>query len=99
MGFDKNARISSLTADHAVIGSFTLEPELLTSDGAMKTGAGAMLAFKDVPQVLVQAITAIEDRRFLHTTALTSPASRAHCCATPASARWRKADPRSRSNW
>lgn len=62
--FNKNARISSLEADHAQIGSFALEPELLTSDDRMKTGAGAMLAFKDIPPVLVRAIVAIEDRRF-----------------------------------
>ncbi len=30
----------------------------------MKSGARSQLAFKDIPQVLVQAITSIEDRRF-----------------------------------
>lgn len=64
VGFDKSARINSLAADDTHIGSFALEPELLTSDNTMKTGAGALLSFKDIPPVLVRSIVAIEDRRF-----------------------------------
>src|SRR5207237_476717 len=61
--FDRGERISELTGDEVTLDSFTLAPEPLTSD-SMKTGARAQLSFKDIPPVLVHAITSIEDRRF-----------------------------------
>ncbi|MCA1629802.1 MAG: transglycosylase domain-containing protein, partial [Acidobacteria bacterium] len=53
-----------ITGDEVALDSFTLEPELLTTDTAMKTGRNSTLAFADIPPALVGAITAIEDRRF-----------------------------------
>jgi penicillin-binding protein 1B len=62
--FDRDGRINELTGDDLPLDSFTLEPESMTNDAVMKGGARNQLAFKDIPQVLVQAITSIEDRRF-----------------------------------
>ncbi|HEY5074079.1 MAG TPA: transglycosylase domain-containing protein, partial [Pyrinomonadaceae bacterium] len=61
---DPAGRITELTGDDIDLDSFTLAPESLTNDASMKSGARAQLAFKDIPPVLVQAITSIEDRRF-----------------------------------
>src|ERR1041385_3152326 len=63
VSFDRGERISDLTRDEVILDSFTLAPEPLTSD-SMKTGPRAQLSFKDIPPVLVHAITSIEDRRF-----------------------------------
>ena len=46
------------------LSSYALEPELLTVDAALKTGQQETLTYQDIPPVLVQAILAIEDRRF-----------------------------------
>ena len=62
--FDPAGRITELTGDDISLDSFTLAPESLTNDAVMKSGARSQLAFKDIPPVLVQAITSIEDRRF-----------------------------------
>jgi penicillin-binding protein 1B len=62
--FDPEGRITELIRDDMSLDSFTLVPESLTNDGLMKSGARAQLTFKDIPPVLVQAITSIEDRRF-----------------------------------
>jgi penicillin-binding protein 1B len=62
--FDAKGSISEITGDEVTLDSFTLEPELLTPDAAMKTGRNSTLAFADIPPALVGAITAIEDRRF-----------------------------------
>src|SRR5882672_8178753 len=62
--FDSSGRISELTGDEISLDSYTLAPESLSNDAVMKSGARSQLAFKDIPQVLVQAITSIEDRRF-----------------------------------
>ena len=63
VSFDRGDRISELSGDDVTLDSFALAPEPLTND-TMKTGARAQLSFKDVPTVLVHAITSIEDRRF-----------------------------------
>src|SRR5438132_1738208 len=57
-------RISGLIGDGVTLDSFTLAPESLTSDASMKGGARNQLSFKDLPPVLIHAITSIEDRRF-----------------------------------
>jgi penicillin-binding protein 1B len=63
--FDKKDRIKEITGDMGVtLESYTLEPEILTTDAAMKTGKRPQLSFKDVPPVLLHAILSIEDRRF-----------------------------------
>jgi penicillin-binding protein 1B len=63
--FDKNNRINELTGDLGVsLPSFTLEPEALTNDAAMKAGQRPALSYQDLPPLLVQAILSIEDHRF-----------------------------------
>jgi penicillin-binding protein 1B len=63
--FDKKDRISALAGDMGVtLESYTLEPEILTTDAAMKTGKRPQLAYRDIPLVLAHAILSIEDRRF-----------------------------------
>lgn len=63
--FDKGNHIADLTGDMGVtLESYTLEPEILTTDAAMKTGKRPQLAYRDIPQTLAHAILSIEDRRF-----------------------------------
>jgi penicillin-binding protein 1B len=62
--FDREGRISELTGDEIGLNSFNLAPESLTNDSSTKNGARSQLSFQDIPPVLVQAITSIEDRRF-----------------------------------
>ncbi len=62
--FDPTGRIAGITGDEVNLDSFTLAPESLTNDAVMKSGARSQLGFKDIPPVLVAAITSIEDRRF-----------------------------------
>jgi penicillin-binding protein 1B len=63
--FDKKGHISDLTGDMGVtLDAYTLEPEILTTDAAMKTGQRAQLSYKEIPPTLAHAILSIEDRRF-----------------------------------
>ncbi|HMJ24773.1 MAG TPA: transglycosylase domain-containing protein [Pyrinomonadaceae bacterium] len=62
--FEPSGRIIQITGDEIELASFTLAPASLTSDALMKGGSRPQLAFKDIPPVLVRAITSIEDRRF-----------------------------------
>jgi penicillin-binding protein 1B len=62
--FDPAGRIAGIAGDEVNLDSFNLAPESLTNDAVMKSGARSQLAFKDIPPVLVEAITSIEDRRF-----------------------------------
>lgn len=62
--FTSDGRISQLTGDDLSLDSFALAPESLTNDALTKGGARRQLNFKDIPPLLVQAITSIEDRRF-----------------------------------
>lgn len=64
VNFNSEGRIAQLTGDDISLDSFTLAPESLTNDALTKGGARRQLNFKDIPPVLVQAITSIEDRRF-----------------------------------
>src|SRR6266404_5868348 len=66
VSFDSDGRIAQLTGDEVTLDSFTLAPESLTNDTLTKGGARRQLNFKDIPPVLVQAITSIEDRRFFN---------------------------------
>ncbi|HKC65465.1 MAG TPA: hypothetical protein VKB86_17620, partial [Pyrinomonadaceae bacterium] len=61
----KKDRIAAITGDLGVtLDSYALEPEILTTDAAMKTGKRTQLSFNDIPPVLMHAIISIEDRRF-----------------------------------
>jgi penicillin-binding protein 1B len=62
--FDPAGRILELTGDEIRLDSFTLAPESLTNAAVMKSSSRRQLAFKDIPPVLIHAITSIEDRRF-----------------------------------
>src|SRR5581483_4855235 len=62
--FDSQERIADIIGDDVTLDSFTLAPESLTYDAATRGGSRAQLSFKDIPPVLVHAITSIEDRRF-----------------------------------
>jgi penicillin-binding protein 1B len=57
-------QITELTADGTTIDSFTLEPEVLSNDLSTRTAKREALSYDEIPPVLVNAIVAIEDRRF-----------------------------------
>ena len=56
--------IVELTGDGVALDSLTLEPEVLSNDLTAKGGKREALGYNEIPPVLVQAILAIEDRRF-----------------------------------
>ncbi len=64
VSFDQRGRISEITGDGTPLPAFALEPETLTNDAAMKTGQRTAVTYDELPPVLVNAITAIEDHRF-----------------------------------
>lgn len=64
INFNAEGRVARISGDGATIASFTLEPEVLSNDQSMKTGARTAVGFADLPPVLVNAILSIEDRRF-----------------------------------
>ena len=64
---NQRTRVASLSAnDDSDLLSYAIEPELLTVDAGLKTGQQETLTYQDIPPVLVQAILAIEDRRFFN---------------------------------
>lgn len=56
--------IVELLGDGITLDSFALEPEILSNDLSLKGGKREALSFAEIPEVMVQAILAIEDRRF-----------------------------------
>jgi penicillin-binding protein 1B len=56
--------IAELREDGNLLESFTLEPEILSSDVSAKAGKREVLSYREIPEVMVHAILAIEDRRF-----------------------------------
>jgi len=56
--------ITELRGDRIPLESFALEPEILSNDLSAKGGKREALSFGEIPEVLVRAILAIEDRRF-----------------------------------
>ncbi|PYS21971.1 MAG: hypothetical protein DMF72_15240 [Acidobacteria bacterium] len=61
--FEPQDRIAEITGDDIVLDAFRLAPESLTNN-LSKSSARTQLSFKDIPPMLVHAITSIEDRRF-----------------------------------
>jgi penicillin-binding protein 1B len=57
-------QIEEIRRDGVLLDSFTLEPEILSTDLSSKAGKREVLSYGEIPQVLVHAILAIEDRRF-----------------------------------
>jgi len=47
-----------------LVESFTLEPEILSTDLSAKAGKREVLSYGEIPEIMVHAILAIEDRRF-----------------------------------
>ncbi|HYY97567.1 MAG TPA: PBP1A family penicillin-binding protein [Pyrinomonadaceae bacterium] len=64
VSFDRRGQIASVSGDGAPLGSYTLDPEPLTSDPTEKTSERAALSYGEVPAVLRDAVLSIEDRRF-----------------------------------
>jgi penicillin-binding protein 1B len=62
--FDAKEQIAAITTDGLSLDSFTLEPEVLTNDVKVKPAERRALAYQEIPPVVIQAILAIEDRRF-----------------------------------
>ena len=56
--------IAELRGDGILLDSFTLEPEILSNDLSSKVGKRELLSYGEIPDVMVHAILAIEDRRF-----------------------------------
>ena len=56
--------IVELLGDGITIEAFSLEPEILSNDLSSKGGKREVLSFDEIPQVMVHAVLAIEDRRF-----------------------------------
>ena len=61
--FDGN-KITHITGDDLTLDSFELEAEVLSNDPSYKAGKRETLTYAEIPQVLVNAILAIEDQRF-----------------------------------
>lgn len=57
-------QIAELRGDGIALESFALEPEILSNDLSLKSGKREILSFDEIPDVMVRAILAIEDRRF-----------------------------------
>ncbi len=73
ISFGSDDRIQEITGDGVTLQSFTLEPEVLTNDLSAKTGRNRKLTYAEIPPVLVNAILAIEDRRFFQHAGLDMP--------------------------
>jgi penicillin-binding protein 1B len=56
--------VSEIVTAEGGLESIALEPEPLSNDLSFKSGKREVLTFKQIPTVLVNAILAIEDRRF-----------------------------------
>src|SRR6185369_17178503 len=57
-------QIDEVRGDGILLESFRLEPEILSNDVSSKAGRREVLSYGEIPDVLVHAILAIEDRRF-----------------------------------
>lgn len=64
VSFDKHERIANLSNEIGPLASYTLEPELLTTDASMKGGKNEALSYQSIPPVVARAILSIEDHRF-----------------------------------
>lgn len=62
--FFEGDELIDLRGDGLALDSFTLEPEILSNDVSSKGGKRELLSFNEIPNVMVRAILAIEDRRF-----------------------------------
>ena len=64
VSFDGQERIANLSNETGALVSYTLEPELLTTDAAMKGGQNEALSYQSIPPQVARAILSIEDHRF-----------------------------------
>jgi len=58
------AELRDVGGDGNLLESFTLDPEILSSDLSAKAGKRELLSYGEIPVVMIHAILAIEDRRF-----------------------------------
>ena len=56
VSFDKHERISSLSNEIGPLASYTLEPELLTIDAAMKGAKNEALSYQAIPPTMARAM-------------------------------------------
>jgi penicillin-binding protein 1B len=56
--------IGEIRGDNILLDSFALEPEILSNDLSSKGGKRELLGYDEIPEAMVLAILAIEDRRF-----------------------------------
>ena len=56
--------IAEIRGDGILLNSFKLEPEILSTNLSSKAAKREILSYNEIPEVLVHAILAIEDRRF-----------------------------------
>jgi hypothetical protein len=82
--------ISEIRRDDGALESFTLEPEVLSNDTSAKAGKREALSYDEIPPVLVNAILAIEDRRFFDHSGVD-----VNGCETPVTNDWARAVRRS----
>ncbi len=61
--FNRN-EIAEVRGDGILLESFALEPEILSNDLSSKGGKREALSYSEIPEAMVHAILAIEDRRF-----------------------------------
>lgn len=74
------AVVDSITDDHGQqLASYELEPLLITGLSDASRTKRRLITYDEMPQNLVHAVVAIEDRRFLTTAAWTTFASWARC--------------------
>src|SRR5690349_857060 len=57
-------QVDEVRGDGMLLESFKLEPEILSNDVSSKGERREVLSYAEIPEVLVHAILAIEDRRF-----------------------------------
>jgi len=61
----RNGEVESITSKSGELGAYELEPELVTSlFDAEQRSKRTLVKYKDIPKVMVDAVTSIEDRRF-----------------------------------
>lgn len=63
----KDGKVSKITSDGQELGGYELEPELVTGlfEGQQRSKR-RLIRYEDIPRVMVDAVLAIEDRRFFH---------------------------------
>jgi len=64
VSFDREGRVTGVSADGVAVDSYTLEPEPLADETEMRSAGREALTFSELPPALVAAVLSTEDRRF-----------------------------------